>query len=106
MGEGLDVLVLGEAVGQGPAQVAGELVGPVRRGQDGDGDQAAVAGGQAGRFQTSPNRTSSVSWTILGAKPPSSRWAGVCCSSIAGFLFSRDRLRSRVVAHSSGMCRP
>ena len=84
VGEGLDEFVLGEAVGQGPAQVTGELVGPVRCGQDGDGDQAAVARERPGRFQTSPNRTSSVSWTILGAKSPSSRWAGVCCSSMAG----------------------
>jgi len=48
VGEGLDEFVLGEAVGQGQAQVADELVGPVGCGQDGDGDQAAVAGGQAG----------------------------------------------------------
>jgi hypothetical protein len=34
-------------------------------------------GDRPGRFQTSPNRTSSVSWTILGARSPSSRWAGV-----------------------------
>jgi hypothetical protein len=48
VGEGLDEFVLGEAVGQGQAQVAGELVGPVGCGQDGDGDQAAVAGSPVG----------------------------------------------------------
>src|SRR6185437_14091586 len=56
VGEGLDEFVLGEAVGQGPAQVTGELVGPVRCGQDGDGDQAAVAGGQAGTLPDVPEQ--------------------------------------------------
>jgi hypothetical protein len=54
VGEGLDEFVPGEAVGQGQAQVAVELVGPVGCGQDGDGDQAAVAGGQAGALSDVP----------------------------------------------------
>src|ERR1700750_1729138 len=44
VGEGVDEFVPGQAVGQGQAQMADELVGPVGSGQDGDGDQAAVAG--------------------------------------------------------------
>ena len=80
MGDRLDQFVLGEAVVDRTAQVAGELLGAVEGDERGDGDEAAVALGEPGRSQTSPNRTSSVSSTSFGAKSPINCCAGVGCA--------------------------
>ena len=48
MGDRLDEFVLGDAVLDGAAEVEAQLLGVALRGQDRDGDEAAVAGGQLG----------------------------------------------------------
>src|SRR3954471_14883793 len=48
MGDELDQLVAGDAVVERPLQVKGQLVDPVERDEARNGDQAAVAGREAG----------------------------------------------------------
>src|SRR4029079_7634952 len=48
--DGFDQFVLGETVVDRPTEVTGDLLGAVERDESGDGDQAAVALGQAGPF--------------------------------------------------------
>ena len=50
MGDDLDELVVGDAVVDGAAEVAGELLGAVEGDEGGDGDEGAVTLGQPGAF--------------------------------------------------------
>ena len=91
VGEGLGEFVLGEAVGQGQAQVADELVGPVGCGQDGDRDQAAVAAGQAGALPDVPEQDVVGELDYLGREVAEQPLGG----SLLFFLFS---LRTNICA--------
>ena len=83
MGDDFDELVLGDAVVDGAAEVARELLGAVEGDEGGDVIRERSRLASPGRSQTSPNRTSSVSSTSLGAKSPMICWAGEGWSGMA-----------------------
>jgi hypothetical protein len=95
VGEGFDEFVLGEAVGKGQAQVATQLVRPVGCGQDGDGDQAAVAGRQAGALPDVPKQNFVGELDYLGREVAEQPLGGALLFFHGGFLFSLDKARER-----------
>jgi hypothetical protein len=94
---GLDEFVLAQPVGQRQAQVAVELLRAVHGDQRSDGFRLRSRGDKPGRFQSSPNRTSSVNWTSFGAKSPSSCWARVCFGAIGTILDVSARAQSNAL---------